>query len=191
MTIPKFVKGKKHPSALSANDMNVLADALRALVNPSIKRGNVDGAFLSDGNFVIQIKRTSAAEDAGQSIKPYLVDSVARDYITGYELDQNLAVVGGLTKIAKPWKLRVSRTVEVTAGVTYNLTYDNPDALNPIRTKTVDGESTSEDEQVTPLWSVDDDDIVFAQPAITGVVDGDSNPITLLLTSDSRAWCAV
>jgi hypothetical protein len=99
--------------------------------------------------------------------------------------------------LAKPWKLRCSRTTETDAdGTVWNFTYGaGPDANNVQRTKTgaaspAEPESgLSEVESVAPEWLVGD--IFYALPAATGVNDANSHPITLLIAGETRAWTAV
>jgi hypothetical protein len=96
--------------------------------------------------------------------------------------------------LAKPWKLRNSRAAETGAdGTAYTLSYGaGANANNVRRTKTGTsgpGDGLTETEAVAPEWLAGD--ILYAQPAATGVLDGNGNPITLLLAGESRNWTAI
>jgi hypothetical protein len=92
--------------------------------------------------------------------------------------------------VAKPWKLRTSRTTETGAGGTvYALTYGaGADANNVQRTKTPAG-GTAELEAAAPEWLVGD--VFYAVPGLTSVLDANGNAIRFFLAGESRNWTAV
>jgi len=92
--------------------------------------------------------------------------------------------------VAKPWKLRTSRTTETGAdGTVYALTYGaGADANNVQRTKTPAG-GTAELEAAAPEWLVGD--VFHAVPCPTSVLDANGNPIRFFLAGESRNWTAV
>jgi hypothetical protein len=92
--------------------------------------------------------------------------------------------------VAKPWKLRTSRTTETGAdGTVYALTYGaGADANNVQRAKTPAG-GTAEVEVAAPEWLVGD--IFYAVLCPTSVLDANGNPIGFFLAGESRNWTAV
>jgi len=103
--------------------------------------------------------------------------------------------------VAKPWKLRNSRTTETGAdGTVYSLLYSGqsggpaagPNPNNVLRLKTGTsgpGNGLSETEAVAPEWLAGD--IFYALPAATGVLDSNSNPVNWIAAGESRNWTAV
>jgi hypothetical protein len=92
--------------------------------------------------------------------------------------------------IAKEYKHRISLTIETILGTDHNYTYTadpGGDPDNPIRHD--DDGSDIEDQRIVPPWCPGD--IIYADPADTGVTDVDGNAIDLLLRSDSRQWAAL
>ncbi len=93
MNVPLFRPGKGSPSIFSAGDMNVLVRILRALTNPQIVWGQRDEARLTDGNFLIQLSRDSANQEAGSRVEQYvLIDATNGDYFICRTIDISLDV---------------------------------------------------------------------------------------------------
>src|SRR5947207_10118026 len=112
MNIPEFRAGKDGPSIFSAGTMNILCRALRALTNPHITRGESDKVELTDGNFLIQLSRTSENEEGNSKVQQYvLTDASNGDYFVCRTWDDSgESPLIGETDIfiAKPFHLRQS-----------------------------------------------------------------------------------
>ena len=182
MALPEFRAGKEGPSIFSSGTMNIFSRVLRALTNPRIVWGEKDDAQITDGNFLITLSRSSANESA--LAKMYLLKSVQDDYVTAHSWD---GTTEGATNIliAKEYKIQCSLEGETIFGLTHTYTYDDgPDANNVQRTN--DDGTNSETEIVVPPWVVDE--VIFAIPAQTDVLDLDGVPLKLLLIRSSE-WC--
>jgi hypothetical protein len=194
MWIPRFTAGKGGPQIFSASDMDNLASAVEALVNMRITSGSENRVSLAERSFVIQIKDNGNGSGGGGSVSgPYRIKSVRGDYVVCRTWDGSSE---GSTDIyiAKPWKLRCSRTQETVGGVTSTFTYSGSGLGNCTRTKTTGADS--EDEYVSPQWAygASDCDLVWAVSAVTLVLtaspDTASIVVGLLLIDSDRAWAA-
>lgn len=190
--IPSFTAGGDGPQITSAKAMNRIVDTLNALSNLSVIRNDKNAFTLTDSNAVLEIAGNPASDVTGTSgaaaARMFKLVSVQGDYLTCHTWD---GTTEGSTAIfiAKDPKLRESLGSESIFGVTHMYSYSaGPDGNNDLR-KDNDG-TRYQFELVTPPWLAagGTKDIIYAIPALTGVLDGGGNPIFLLNVSPFRTW---
>jgi hypothetical protein len=180
MEIPFFEEGPLGPQILNAKDMNVLVAVARAIVNARVVQDEEWGIDLSDSGLVLRVGNppVSGANGVGGSQSAFRIKSVQGDYVTARLWDGSS---DGATDIAlaKEYSLRNSLAGESIYGVTHTYSYAaGPDSNNVYRTNS-DG-TNSQAEVVTPPWRVNE--IVYASPCNTLLVDGGGAAITWLMT---------
>ena len=170
-------------NVFSRSKHNDIIYALNSLLRMDIKRGQSDEVFYSGSNVILQLKDSSASDSSPLSSALYKEVSVQGDYITCHTWDGTIEGSDPIY-IAKPVRLRNSLTTETVLSVSHSYTYaTGPDSNNKYRFN-----SSAENidlELVTPAWIVGE--IISAVSVPTGVVDGSSNPINLLML-DSPKW---
>lgn len=138
---------------------------------------------------VIVPRRSGGGGGGISKLKRYRLKSVQGDYLTCRTWD---GTTEGSTEvlIAKEYKHRNSLTAENIGGsaVTYTYAADPSDTtgMNVIRTTHLG--FTTERAHIIPFWVLNEE--LNAIPADTGVLDADSNLITLRIDGRSCQWAA-
>lgn len=185
--LPLFKAGAGSPSVFSSDDMNLYVRALNAFCNLEIVNGAQNKFELSDERATLQLgidDYKTGGGGSGGDLQMWHLKSVQDDYVTCRSWDGSSE--GSVdTYLAKEWKIRTSLAGETVLGIAHTYTYGTgPDSNNKYRTNS-DG-TNSEQELIIPPWSIDE--VVFSVSGSTDVVDGGSNPVTLLMVGRSAEW---
>jgi hypothetical protein len=160
---------------------------LRAYTASLYPKQGMDWAISREPNGWVPRIQTGTS---GSGIAEYKIKQVLGNYLSCVSWD---GTTEGTTfvNIAKQFLLRESLpTPRTEGGIAYAFTYQaGIDASNRYRKKTRVADSSIETQLVAPPWVIDD--VVYAMPASTSVLDSDGNEVKWLMLADSRQWTAV
>lgn len=196
--LPQKVEIPGHPELTQ-----LLTDILTKLRFQKLMPGKGYLVKESANGTTIQVNLTPGG--GGGLMGPYQLQSVEGDYVTAFAYDPVTettinSIPVNIAKEPKHWQsldgetiFGVDHSYTYIPGTTPPTGYSPGDINNAFRADTYNG--VVEYQRITPAWVCSsetvDGELIFAEPANTGVKNDQHNPVTLIIAKRSCQWAQV